>query len=952
MTSSTRRTLGRAAGALAVALLAACTAAPPASPPRAAPAPPARVEQWSERLPTDPALVVGTAASGLRYVVKRHPNPAGRAAFWLHVAAGSLDEDEHTRGLAHYLEHMAFNGSAHFPPGALIPYFESIGLAFGRDQNAFTGLDQTVYQIAVPDTNAQTLGKALLYLGDVATRLTLSPEEIDRERQIILEEKRAGAGADRRVGDAILERLVPALGHRLPIGTEATIKTVQPEHFRAFYARHYVPSNMTLLAVCDCEPALVVDRIREEFDGAPRAPRPPPRTVAVTATTGVRGLVATDRDLTRGTVSLTRVEPPKPPTTTLGQARRDLVETLGVRALNRRLDGRLEAGGASFLEAAGHVGHWARAARLVSVRAAGPPGRWRAMLAEIGAAVQQARAHGFTARELEIVRRALLAEAEQAVQRQPTQPARAVLRHLNAAVARDEPLASAEQRRAVLQRLLPGIDAAEVSQAFAATFDFTDVVVVASLPAGEDVPDDAALAALGRSGLLARVEAPAEVAADARLLEAPPPPGRVLEHGEHPGSGVRSVWLGNGVRVHHRFVDQRRNEARVRITLAGGEIEETAATRGLTRAAALAWERPATSTLTSTQVRELMTGRRVRVSGNVAADSLTLEVAGDPAELEHGLQLAYRLLTDPVVEAAALAQWQESAVQAIAARRSRPAGVLGEALADAIYPAAELRTRPLTVEQVRAITPEAAQAWLARLVATAPMEVAVVGDLLYEPALDLVTRYLAAIPVRARIGRETLGTLRAIARPPGPIVSARSVTTATSQAVVLDGFFGADVTNVRDTRLLALAARVLSTRMNRIVREQRQLVYSIHAASRPAAEYPGYGLFVAQAPTDPDKTAALAAAVEELFTAFAGQGPTDDEIRVARGQIDNALSEMLAGPDFWSERLASLDYRGLRLDDVVEARARYAAMTAAEVQEAFARYYVPGARVRVIVTPR
>ncbi|HEU4371607.1 MAG TPA: insulinase family protein [Methylomirabilota bacterium] len=930
--------------ALLAALLAACTLAP------SAPGPAVR---WAEPLPTDPALVTGAVDGGLRYVVRRHPNPAGRAAFWLHVAAGSLDEEEHTRGLAHYLEHMAFNGSANFPPGALIPYFESIGLSFGRDQNAFTSLDQTVYQIAVPDTRAETLGRALLYLGDVATRLSLASEEIERERQIILEEKRARASADQRVSDYVIERLAPGstFGRRLPIGTEETIKGLRPEHFRDFYARHYRPSNMTLLAVCDCDPDLVVDQIRREFGEAPRAPRPPPRTLAVTRTVGVRGVVATDRDLTRASVSLTRVEPPPAPTTTLEQARRDLVERLGVRAFNRRLDTRLAAGRATFLDATGRVADWGRAVRLVSVRASGPPERWRAMLEELGAAVQQARVHGFTARELEVVRRAVLAEAEEAVQRQPTQPARAVLRQLNDGVARGEPLMSAEQRRAVLERVLPGIDAVEVSRTFAATFDFSSVVIVASLPSGAGVPDEEAVAAAGRSALLARVEAEPDVAAEARLLERPPRAGRVVERGEHAGSGVTSAWLDNGVRAHHRFVDQRRNEVRVRITLAGGEIEETAATRGVTRAAALAWQRPATSTLTSTQVRELMTGRRVRVHGGADADSLTLVVSGDPAELEHGLQLAYRLLTDPVIEAAALGQWQESEVQAITARRSRPAGVLGETLADAIYPAAELRTRPLTAGQVRAVTREAAQAWLARLIGTAPIEVAVVGDLERERALDLVARYLGALPPRARIGATTLGGLRAIARPAGPITRARAVSTATSQAVVLDGFFGADVTNVRDTRLLALAAQVLTTRMNRIVREERQLVYSIHAASRPAAEYPGYGLFVAQAPTDPGKTAALAATLEELFTAFATAGPTDGEIRVARVQIDNALAETLAGPDFWVDRLASLDYRGLRLDDVMEARARYAAMTAAEVREAFARYYAPAARVRIIVTP-
>jgi zinc protease len=931
--------------AVFLALLGACSAAPPV---------PRPASPGAEALPTDPALVTGTAASGLRYVVLRHPNPAGRAAFWLHVAAGSLDEAEDTRGLAHYLEHMAFNGSANFPPGALIPYFESIGLSFGRDQNAFTSLDQTVFQIAVPDTRPQTLGKALLYLGDVATRMTLSPEEIEQERQIILEERRARAGADQRVNDYLLERLAPGstFGRRLPIGTEETIKGLQPRQFRDFYARHYVPANMTLLAACDCDPALVVERIRQEFDGTPQGARPPPRVVTLVPTAGVRGIVATDRDLARAAVTLARVEPSRPPTTTVAQARRDLVETLAVRAFNRRLEARLAAGRTTFLEASGRIADWAGAARLVFVRAAGPPERWRVMLDEVGAAVQQARQHGFTPREIDVVRRDLLAEAEDGVQRRPTQPARAVLQRLNAGVARREPLMSAEQQRALLQRLLPGIDAAEASRAFAGAFDFTDVVVTATLPAGEGLPDDQALARAGQAALLARVDAPDDLGAEARLLDTPPAPGRVVERREHAASGVTSAWLDNGVRVHHRFVDQRRHEVRVRITLAGGEIEETPATRGVTRAAALAWQRPATSTLSSTQVRELMTGRRVRVGGGAGADALTLVVSGDPAELEHGLQLAYRLLTDPVVEPAAVAQWQESEVQAITARRARPAGVLGEALADTIYPPAELRTRPLSAEQVRAVTREAAQAWLARLVAEAPIEVSVVGDLDRERALDLVARYLGALAPRARIGTETLRALRAIARPPGPLAITRPVTTATSQAVVLDGFFGADVSNVRDTRLLALAARVLSTRMNRVVREERQLVYSIYAASRPAAEYPGYGLFVAQAPTDPGKTAALTATLEEMFGAFAKDGPSDDEMRVARGQIDNALAEALAGPDLWSDRLASLDYRGTRLDELVRARERYAAMTAAEVREAFARYYTPGARVRVVVTPR
>src|SRR5262249_14692092 len=266
-----------------------------------------------------------------------------------------------------------------------------------------------------------------------------------------------------------------------------------------FYTRHYVLSNMTLLAVCDCEPALVVERISQEFAAAPRAARPPPRSVAVTRTAGVRAIVATDRELTRATVSLTRVDPPEPSTTTVAEARRELVEAMAVRAFNRRLETRIAEGRATFLEAGASMVDWGRVARLVSARASGPPERWRAMLDELTGVVQQAPRHGFRPREIEVVRRALIAEADADVQREPTQPARAVLRRLNEAVERGEPPMSADHRRALFERLLSGIGADEVSRAFAALLDFTDVVSVVSLPAGEGVPDEALLIGLTRT---------------------------------------------------------------------------------------------------------------------------------------------------------------------------------------------------------------------------------------------------------------------------------------------------------------------------------------------------------------------------------------------------------------------------------------------------------------------
>jgi zinc protease len=740
----------------------------------------AQIPQLDHPLPTDPALTTGTLSNGLGYVIRPHKNPEGRVSVWLHVASGSLNETDSTRGLAHYLEHMAFNGSTNFPPGSVVPFFQSLGLSFGRDQNAFTSLDQTVYQLALPDTKPETIDKAMLFLSDVASRLSLPAREIDNERQIVLEEKRARTGVQQRVGDYIYERLAPesTLGRRLPIGDEPSIKSVTRQDFADYYARWYVPSNMTVIAVGDVDPAVVADSVKKHFGAAPAVPRPAPLPVGVKASSGTRGIVATDPELTRASVAMIRVEPSRGPTATVAQRRRDLVEQLGAWMFNRRMNRELAAGTVAFSDVNASVGQWYGALRTARLDASGKPEAWQAMLTDLGVALQRARLHGFSQQDLEEARAAFIAESEQAVQQESTRPARAVLRHLNAKVARREPISSAGQNLALMKQLLAGISAPEVSQVFATTFDPANVVFTAELPSGSAAPTDAALAAAGRAAVSVTPGKPVEVARATALLASSPRPGVVVESVEHAGSGVTSARLDNGVRVHHRFMDQRKNEATIAITLAGGVIQEDRSNRGITEAAAQAWDRPATSALSSPQIESLMTGKKVRVRGDVGADALTLAVSGNPADLESGLQLAYLLLTDPRLEPAALEQWREKELQTIAARKREAWGVLEESMAATLYPREAVRLHPLTPDQVRAIGRDAAQAWLGKLVATAPIEVAVVGDIDRAAALRLVSAYLGALPARDPISDKTLRGLRALARPTGPLVVKETVQAA------------------------------------------------------------------------------------------------------------------------------------------------------------------------------
>lgn len=907
----------------------------------------------AEPLPKDPALVTGTLDNGLTYVFRKHGTPAGRVSIWLHVGSGSLNETEDSRGIAHYLEHMAFNGSTHFPPGSLVPFFQSLGLAFGRDQNAFTSFDQTTYLLALPDAKPETIDKGMLYLSDVAMRLSLLPVEIENERQIILEERRSRAGAQQRVREYIYERLAPesTFGRRLPIGTEQTIRSVTPTDFQEYYTRWYVPSNMIVIVVGDCEANVISASIQKHFAAGTNVPRPAERDVGVKFQTTTRAIVATDPELTHADVSIVRIEPPRAPTTTVEAHRRDLAESIGIWAFNRRISAQLAEGKAPFLQSSVSVRQEARAIRLITAQASGKPGEWRRMLADLGINLQRARLHGFSEREVQDARASLISQAEEAAQREATLSARAILRQINGAVARREPIVSAAQRLELLKRLLPGITPTEVSQLFAANFDLTNVTFIAELPSGGDVPSENDLMSLGRSALNVKPEREAEVARADSLLERLPAGGKIVESMEHAASGVLSGWLDNGVRFHYRFMAERNHEATIIITLAGGQIQETAASRGITEAAALGWSRPATSKLSSIQIRDLMTGRKVGVSGRADQDKLTLTVSGNSGELEVGLQLAYLLLSDPVIEPAAFEQWKETEAQRIASRKVQPAGALSEAVAAAFYPKDEPRIRPLEVEQLRKMRLDAAQAWLKKIIAEAPIEVAVVGDVTQSAALGLVERYLGSLPVRERIGNKTLTDLRKITRSAGPISVERKINIRTRQALVMDGFFGTDIQNIPDLRLLTMAARVLSTRMNAVIREEKQLVYSVSASSQPASAYPGFGLFVARAPTDPAKAEALATALNEMYAVFAKDGPSEDEMAVAKKQIANLLDETMKEPDFWLSRLSVLDYRGLSLTDLTEAPAAYQQYTAREVRQAFARYYKPESRFRFVITP-
>lgn len=943
--------LGAAAG-LASGAWASAPASAPAGASAASPSP----DRLKAPLPAHPEVVTGTLENGLTYMVKRHSNPPGKVYLNLHIASGSTNETEQQRGIAHYLEHMAFNGSANFAPGTLIPAFEHMGLTFGRHQNASTSFDATNYILDLPKTDAETIGKGLLFFADVAGRLSLLDNEIEEERQIILEEKRARLSAEQRIFDQMLPAMLPGslVSRRLPIGVEETILGVKRQDFVDYYAKWYVPANMTLIVVGDADPAMIVDLIRKNFAELRKAPRPTPQSPGVAPSSAQRAIVATDAELTRGSVQMMILSDREPPSRSVGDLRDDLTDTIGSWAFGRRVRAKVDAGAMKFRGASASVTDYLSAARMASVDAIGEPQDWRAMIRDLAAELQRARQFGFSEREVEDARKELLSGAANNAKRESTFPSSGVARQMVRAVNRSEPFVGAAQNAELLSELLPTISAASVSERFKANFDPSKAMFAVTLPAAVagGVPTEEDVLKAAREALAASVSAETERERPSALMAQTPPQGKIASMAVMPAAEVLSGRLENGGMFHHRFMDYRKNSATVTITLAGGQIEETAATRGFTQAAAVALSRPATRRLSATDIRDIMTGKDVRVSGGAGRDALTISVSGSPADLEIGLQLAHLLLTEPKIEPAAFEQWKQTQLQGIASRKTQPQGVMLEMVPDALYPKDEPRARPLEAAEVQAMTIAPIQEWLDALIARAPFEVSVVGEIDRTAATELVARYFGSLPKRAQMLETTLDEKRRITRASGPIRRDAEVETRTPQAFVYSGFFGVDAENIRDVRTMNLAAQILSTRMIKQVREDAQLVYSIRTISSPAEAYPGFGLFYAASPTDPHKVPALSAKIPEMFAEFAKNGPTDDEVNVARTQVLQTLDEQMKDPSFWTGVLADLTYRSRSLDDVVKAPIFIGAIPKEQIAEIFRKYCTPEAMVSFTVTPR
>jgi zinc protease len=510
---------------------------------------------------------------------------------------------------------------------------------------------------------------------------------------------------------------------------------------------------------------------------------------------------------------------------------------------------------------------------------------------------------------------------------------------------------SAGQKLKLIQQLIQTVSLEEVTAAFRRNFQPDARLLLVIMPEKEGLvaPKEEELLALAREVAGAEVAPPEEKVMRESLLEEEPAPGTITDREEEPELGVLSVTLSNGVRAHLRHMDFKENQVFIKLTVGGGVIQETAQNRGVTGLAAEVFDQPASSTLSSTEVQDLLTGKNVSLGGGAVEDALQVSLTSSTQDVESAFQLAHMVLTDPRLERSAVDRWKEQMLQAIEKRRMDVGDQAMEAMQE-LLSGGDARFQFPTEQQVQGLTGEQAQAWLDRLLREGPVEAAVVGDVDRERALELTLKYFGSLPERP-FTDPSLEALRGLGYREGPLVATVEVPTITPRAVVLSGWRGADWTDVEDRRILQIVAEMLTSRLREEIREARGLTYSIWCIARPSRGYEGGGLFTVWFTADPDKALEAADLARGLVEEFAEEGPTDEELSAVRKQFKNSIETSQKEPTYWVSVLGELDYRGTVLSDVKEALEKYTSYTREEMLDVMSRYVVSKRRLQAVALP-
>jgi zinc protease len=902
-------------------------------------------------IPVDPLITVGTLPNGLRYYVRENRLPQARAELRLVVKAGSVLEDDDQRGLAHFVEHMAFNGTLHFPKQDIVGFMQALGMRFGAHVNAHTSFDETVYELQVPTGNPAVMDRSLTILEDFARNVTFDPVEIDKERGVILEEWRLGLGAGERIRDAQMPVLLKGsrYAERSPIGRPEIIRNANYDRLKQFYADWYRPDLMAVVAVGDFDKASVEAQIRARFGAIPPAASRKPRPdYAVPDQPGTVYSIVTDPEVTRTAISIFARMPARDQSR-VGDYRRLMAERLFSGMLSARLDEIAQQPNAPFLAAQTSRGIFVRSAEVTSLNALVAEGGVERALTALFTEIDRVARFGFTATELERQARGLQRVLENASVEKNKSPSGPLADEFIRNFLQGEPIPGIVYEYALNQRFLPEITLAEIN-ALAKDWAPDRNRVVAIIAPEKDkatLPDAAKMTAAIAAASGRPLDAYIDTVNDKPLLEPLPSPGRVATASTNESLGITEWRLSNGVRVVLKPTNFKEDEILFRAISPGGTSLASDKDFVAADTADAVVAQGGLGALRSLDLNKYLAGRSVSVSASIGETEEGLGGGSSRKELETMFQLIYLTFTAPRTDPVAFGVFKEQLKVALANQDALPDTAFGEAL-NAALTQNHLRARPMKAATVDQMSLERSLAFYKERFADASdFTFVFVGSFDVAAMKPLVERYLASLPALHRNeSAKDVGI-----RPPTGIVERevrKGIEPKSQVSIVFTGSFQ----NTEMNRLtLRAMAEMLSGSLHRTLREELGGTYGVSVEPR-FTERPteSYRITISFA-CDPARTESLTNTAFEVIDAFKKEGPSEGQVADARQALMRDFETNSQGNRYLLSRLVYSYQYGESIDAVFNIRPSIDRLSASLIQEAAQTYLDTRRYVEVTLLP-
>lgn len=905
----------------------------------------------TQTVPVDPQITVGTLPNGLRYYVRANKRPQGRAELRLAVNAGSVLEDDDQRGLAHFVEHMAFNGTRHFPKQDVVAFLQSTGMRFGAHINAATSFDQTVYQLQIPTDNPDVIDRSLLILEDWARDVTFDPEEIDKERGVILEEWRVGLGARARMLDAQLPVLLKdsRYAERLPIGKPEVIRTFAPDRLKQFYKDWYRPDLMAVIAVGDFDPMSIEALIKSHFGSIPAASSPRVRPLyEVPDHPGTLYTVTTDSEATATTVSVYSSMAARDQTT-VGAYRQQSIERVFSGLLSTRFAEMTQKPDAPFLAAQTDRGLFVGSTETTSLSAAVAEDGIERGLAALFTEADRVARFGFTATELDRYRTSVVQRYEQLASSKDEHPSDSLADEYVRNFMQQEPIPGIAYEYGLVRRFLPEVTLEEINSLAREWMPDRNRVVVVSAPkkAGLTVPDEAKLASAIKAAGDTALTAYVDTVSARPLLDPLPAPGTVAKTEVKEPLGITEWTLSNGVRVVLSPTKFKQDEILFRAFSPGGTSLADDESFVAAETADQVVAQGGLGALTNVDLSKKLAGKAASVRADIGEMYEGLSGRALGRDLETMFQLIYLTFTQPRSDTDAFRAVTGQMTAALVNRQALPETAFTDTL-NAALSQDHLRARPMSPGLVAEMNLDKSFAFYKdRFADASDFTFVLVGSFDLPTIKPLVERYLGSLPAlhRKEAGRD-VGI-----RPPTGVVE-KTVTKGREPRSQVGIVFTGPFQNTRRERLVVRAvADTLEGSLQRVLREDLGGTYGVSVqpdyTKRPTEEY---SLTISFA-CDPARTENLVKALFEVVEQFRTTGPTAAQVADVRAALVRDLETNSQQNSYVLGQLAFAYQYGEDLPEISSLQGLYDQLTPSMLRDAARTYLDMNRYVKVVLFP-